>query len=194
MTYSQKYEDQIAQDLKSLKSYVFTVERSSGAQALKEVEIAKAWDQLNEKVASTRAEYATFRDNHIADAKKQAAINFRNITSGDYARAKAAGSIYSLDLLAASDATAQNAILAELADFVKLLSDSEKSAFAKVILQIDDLLIDKAASRTALQSVISEVQNVDNPHEATLVEAEAMPVVIGVSYDTAKAEYEASLA
>lgn len=193
MAYSKNYAEQIAQDVKSLKSYVFTVGRSNGPQGLKDVEIAKAWEQLDEKVANARAEYTAFRNEHIAEVKKAAAINFRNISSGDYAKAKAAGSTFSLDLLSASDAAAQNVILAKLADVVKLLSDNEKAAFGKQIIEINDLLIDKAASRTALLSVINEVKNVDNPYEATLVEAEAMPEVIGEEYDTAKAEYEASL-
>lgn len=193
MTYLQKYEEQITQDVKALKTYVFTVERSRGTQALKDAEIAKAWDRLDEKVARARAEYTDIRESRIAEAKKLAAINFHNITNGDHTRVKAAGSNFSLDILSAPDAAAQNVVLAKLADFIKLLTDTEKASFGKIIFQINDLLIDKAASKTALQAVIAEVKNVDNPHEATLAEFEALPTVIGADYDTAKAEYEASL-
>lgn len=193
MAYSKHYAEQIAQDVKTLKTYVFTVKQSNGTQGLKDAEIAKAWEQLDEKVANTRAEYTAYRNEHIAEVKKAAAINYRNITSGDYARAKAAGSTFSLDLLSATDAAAQNAVLAELKDFIKLLSDNEKAAFGEQIIEINDLLIDKGASKTALQSVINEVKNVDNPYEAALVEAEAMPETIGEEYVEAKAEYEASL-
>ena len=193
MTYSKDYAGQIAQDVKNHKVHVFHEEGSNGTQPLKDVQIAQAWEKLDQKVADTRAEYATFRENHIAETKKQAAINFRNITSADYGRAKAAGSNFTLDILSATDAAAQNVILAKLVDVVKLLTDNEKAAFGKVILDINDLLNDKAASRSALQSVINEVKNVDNPYEAVFTEAQALPTVIGEEYDAAKAEYEASL-
>lgn len=190
----QLLQDRINGDVKNLKVNLFQIDRSGNTESRKNEMTASEWAKLDQKVADTRAEYAEFRTNEINSAKKAVALKIRSLTTADHTHAKSLATTVSVDLIAAADVAAQNAVLNELEGVLALLTDSEKVAFGKHVPGINDLLLDKAASKTALLGVINEHKNVSNPYEARLTEAEALPTVIGEEYDSLKADYEASLA
>lgn len=190
MTNLKAYQEQIHGDIQRFKT---AANFATGTDEEIAQTIAEQFAILDNKVALTRGHYVEYRDQTIANATKNKALNGISIGLGNVHQADRTANKFNVELIGASDAAAQNVVLNELESVLKYFNDGDKAAFYQHIPKINDLLVDKAASKEALQSVIAEVKNYVNPHEVALEEAQALPTVIGEDFETIKANYEASL-
>ncbi|MCG7346383.1 hypothetical protein MHZ92_19955 [Sporosarcina sp. ACRSL] len=188
MTNLQTYQTEIEGDIQRFKT---AVRFAQGSEEEIAEAVDRAWAVLNDRASEVRSKYAAFREETIAGARKQAALNPVSYEPWDRSTAKNNAHDVIVDLIAANDATEQNAVLKKLEDTLRYFSDGQKRAFRPQLIAINGLLIDKAASKASLKAVINEIKNVAKPYDDALAEAEALPTVIGEEYDTLKAEREA---
>lgn len=190
MTNLQAYQEQIQGDINRFR----TAERfATGTDEAIAQTIAEAYAILDGQVALTRGHYAEYREKEIEQAKEYASLLTVFPGIGDSEQAERTAHKYNVDLIGANDAAAQNVVLNELVGVLKYFTEGAKVAFCQHIPKINDLLVDKITSKVALQGLIAEVKNYDNPYEVALTEAQALPTVIGEDFEMLKANYEVSL-
>lgn len=190
MTNLQAYQRQIQGDIQRFKT---AANFATGTDEEIAQTIAEAYAILEGRVALTRGHYAEYREKQIVDAKKWAALGGVSYSLGNVHQADRTANKFKVELIGANDAAAQNVVLNELEGALKYFDGGDKVAFYQHLPEISDLLVDKVASKAALQSAIAEVKNHIKPYDVALAEAQALPEVIGEEFETIKANYEASL-
>ncbi len=188
MTNLQTFEKQINGDI---QRYRTAVNFATGTEEEKAAKQAEAFAELESKVTATREDYEQYRTGEIERTEKERHL-FRHpeLKHQDSKVAKSIADKFYVELIAAEDAQAQNNVLRELEDTLKYFEDGAKFAFYEHIPMINSLLVDKAASKGALQAVIAEMKDYVNPYEVWHKEAQELPTVIGEDFDTIKAELE----
>lgn len=133
-------------------------------------ELDKLEKEYREQSAAVEAEYIAWRDKQIEEAKVRAAQATINITDKDRLTAEQFATRARLTL-----ETAQNKSVAlkQIADDIALLTDEQKTALQKEIIDVlasveNDYYIDK-------QLIISEVQDIRNSDLLSLKVAEQLP-------------------
>lgn len=187
MTNLQTYQTEIEGDIARFKT---AIAYAKGTEDEIAEAVDRAWSVLDERASDVRSRYSNFREETIAEARKQAAMNSIGYSVHESMKVESIASDVFVDLIAANDAAEQNAVFKKFEDTMKYFTDGHKLAFRPHLLTINGLLIDKAASKASLLAVINEVRNVAKPYDEALAEAEALPTVIGEEYDTLKAERE----
>lgn len=190
MTNLQTYQSEINDDIKRFKT---AVRYAKGTDEEIAEAVDMAWAVLDKRASEVRSKYTAFREETIAEARKQAAMNSIGFSVQESMKVENIASDVFVDLITANDATEQNAVLKKFEGTLKYFTDGHKLAFLPQLLTINGLLIDKAASKASLQAVINDVRNIAKPFDDALSEAQALPVTVGEEYDTLKAEREAEL-
>ena len=188
MTNLQTFEEQINGDI---QRYRTAVNFATGTEEEKAAKQAEAFAELESKVTATREDYKQYRTSEIE--RTESAMKLKSLTPsfGESHQAKIIAEKFYVELIAADDAEAQNNVLGALEDTLKHFEDGAKVAFYEHLPMINSLLVDKAASKGALQAVIAEMKDYVNPYQVAHKEAQELPTVIGEDFDTIKAEYEA---
>lgn len=189
MTNLQTFEEQINGDI---QRYRTAVNFATGTDEEKAEKKAEEFAKLESKVTSLRNEYEQYRQSEIerTEKEKKTFVGL-NVSYNDSYNAKYKADKFIVDLVEADDAQTQNSVLVALEDALKEFEPGAKVAFYEYIPEIHSMLVDKAASKSAMQAVITEVKNFENPLEVANEKAMNLPTVIGEEFDTIKAEYEA---
>lgn len=183
----QTFEEQINGYIQRYRTDVYF---ATGTDEEKAVKQAEAFAVLESKVIPVRNEYEQYRTGEIERTESNMKLKSLTPSYGDSHQAKVTADKFYVELIAAGDAEAQNNVLGALEDTLKYFEDGAKVAFYEHIPMINSLLVDKSASKSALQAVIAEMKDYINPYEVAHKEAQELPTVIGEDFDTIKGELE----
>ena len=187
MTNLKDFQEQINGDIARFKT---AVRYATGTDEEIATKNAQFFAILDGQVALTRGHYADYREKKIAQAKENATLLTASQELRDVGQAERTANKFIVELIAATDAQAQNVALNELENTLKYFTAGAKLAFYQHIPMINSLLVDKAASKSALQSVINEMKNYVNPFEVAYEEAKALPTVLGEEFEEIEAQYK----
>lgn len=187
MTNLKDFQEQINGDIARFNTEVRFAKGTDEEIANKTVE---EFAKLSLNVSMTRGIYEDYRKKQIAQAKETAILASISPDNSDVSQAERTANKFIVELIAATDAQAQNVALNELENTLKYFTAGAKVAFYQHIPMINSLLVDKATSKSALQSVITEMKNYVNPFEVAYEEAKALPTIIGEEYEEIEAQYK----